>query len=125
MADDPPSFPLSGDGAALLERLAALDSLPRLRLLGRLAEGRQYVSELAREVSLSRPLVHMHLKRLEDAGLIRGHLELSRDGKAMKYFEIVPFDLQVNPAIVRDALALAPPPPKLPPSTDPSIHPMT
>jgi hypothetical protein len=35
----------------------------------------------------------MHLDRLEKAGLVTGQLELSADGKAMKYFELVPFEL--------------------------------
>ena len=39
------------------------------------------MSHLAREIGVSRPLVHMHLQRLEAAGLIVGHLELSEDGK--------------------------------------------
>ena len=32
----------------------------------------------------SRPLLYMHLDRLEKAGLVTGQLELSDDGKAMK-----------------------------------------
>jgi predicted transcriptional regulator len=31
--------------------------------------------------------MHLHLQRLEAAGLIVGSLELSEDGKAMKYYE--------------------------------------
>jgi hypothetical protein len=47
----------------------------------------------------------MHLDRLEKAGLVTGQLELSDDGKAMKYFELVPFELRVTPKTVVDALA--------------------
>jgi predicted transcriptional regulator len=50
----------------------------------------------------------MHLDRLEKAGLVSGSLELSDDGKAMKYFELVPFDLRVTPGAVIDALARDP-----------------
>ncbi|MGC4013194.1 MAG: winged helix-turn-helix domain-containing protein [Luteolibacter sp.] len=104
MVHEPSNSSSHPSGEALLRMLAALDSEPRLRLLARLAGGRQYVSELAREVALSRPLVHMHLKRLEDAGLIVGHLELSADGKAMKYYEIQPFSLHLTPGVIREAL---------------------
>ena len=55
-----------------------------------LKAGRHHVSGLAREVQLSRPLVHMHLQRLEAAGLVTGHLELSEEGKAMKFFDVTP-----------------------------------
>jgi predicted transcriptional regulator len=67
-----------------------------------------HVSELARRLGLSRPLLYMHLDRLEKAGLVSGSLELSDDGKAMKYFELVPFDLRVTPDAVIDALARDP-----------------
>ena len=46
----------------------------------------------------------MHLDRLEKAHLVRGHLELSDDGKAMKYYELAPFDLLVNADVVVEAL---------------------
>lgn len=90
----------SGDD--LLRVLAALANPHRLRILAILAGGRQYVSMLAREVNLSRPLVHLHLQRLEAAGLITGSLELSPDGKAMKWFEVVPFVLHLTPLDIID-----------------------
>jgi len=62
-----------------------------------------HVSRLAREVGLSRPLVHMHLQRLEAAGLVTGTLELSDDGKALKYFEVVPFAVRLTPEGVAEA----------------------
>jgi hypothetical protein len=36
---------------------------------------------------------------------VRGRLELSEDGKAMKYFELVPFELRVTAETVLSALA--------------------
>jgi hypothetical protein len=54
---------------------------------------------------MSRPLLYMHLDRLEKADLVTGHLELSEDGKAMKYLELVPFELRVTAETVVDALA--------------------
>jgi predicted transcriptional regulator len=69
-----------------------------------LSEGRVHVSELARRLGLSRPLLYMHLSWLEKAGIAVGHLELSPDGKAMKYFELAPFDLHLNVETVVAAL---------------------
>jgi len=76
----------------------------RLRVIAELAEGRVHVSELARRLGISRPLLYMHLDRLEKAGIVTGHLELSEDGKAMKYFELAPFELRLNAEIVTAAL---------------------
>jgi ArsR family transcriptional regulator len=84
-------------GDELLAMLSALDSPWRIRILAILARGNDYVSNIAREVGISRPLVHMHLKRLEEAGLVAGRLELSDDGKALKYFDVVPFTLTLTP----------------------------
>ncbi|MFE7135417.1 ArsR/SmtB family transcription factor [Streptomyces sp. NPDC057638] len=80
----------------LLAVLAAVGHAQRLRVVAELAGGRMYVSELARRLGVSRPLLYMHLERLEKAGLVVGSLELSSDGKALKYFELTDFDLHVT-----------------------------
>ena len=76
----------------------------RLRVIAALADGRVHVSELARRLGISRPLLYMHLDRLEKAGIVTGHLELSEDGKAMKYFELAPFELRLNADVITEAL---------------------
>ena len=90
-------------GDALIEIMAALANPIRLRIVGRLAGGRDYVSHLARDLGVSRPLLHMHLQRLEAAGLIAGALELSEDGKAMKYYEVTDFDLHLTASALAEA----------------------
>lgn len=90
----------------MAQTLAALSNPHRLRILAALSVGgRNYVSQLAREIGISRPLLHLHLSKLEEAGLVSSQLELSADGKALKYFEICPFHLELTPQIVA---ALAP-----------------
>src|SRR5689334_3380494 len=91
----------SGDD--LVEMLAALANPLRLRIVAALAAGRDYVSHLAREIGVSRPLLHMHLQRLEAAGLIIGSLELSEDGKAMKYYTVTDFELHLSASAVAEA----------------------
>jgi DNA-binding transcriptional ArsR family regulator len=93
--------PPSGDD--LVAMLAALANPIRLRIIARLARGRDYVSHLAREIGISRPLLHMHLQRLEAAGLIVGHLELSEDGKAMKFYQVSDLDLHLTAATLAEA----------------------
>lgn len=92
---------LTGDD--LVRVLAALSNPHRLRILAVLAGGRVHVSQLARDVGLSRPLVHVHLQRLEAAGLITGHLELSDEGKAMKFFEVNAFAISLTPKALAEA----------------------
>ena len=90
-------FPRNGD--QLLAMLAALANPHRLRIIAALASGgRNYVSQLARELGISRPLLHLHLQKLEDAGLVASQLELSHDGKALNYFEVRSFDVELTPA---------------------------
>jgi hypothetical protein len=45
----------------------------------------------------------MHLQRLEAAGLVVGTLELSEDGKAMKFFEVTPFLYELTPRTIAEA----------------------
>lgn len=89
----------------LLATLTAIAHPLRLRIIAELAGGRVHVSELARRLAMSRPLLYMHLDRLEKAGLVTGQLELSGDGKAMKYFALVPFEVRVTAETVVRALA--------------------
>ena len=81
----------------LAQLFDALSHPVRVQILAQLASQREYVSELARILGISRPLLYMHLQKLEAAGLVRGSLQLSEDGKAMKFFEIVPFRIRLSP----------------------------
>src|SRR5215472_10765511 len=89
----------------LVAMLTAIAHPLRLQIIAELAGGRVHVSELARRLGMSRPLLYMHLDRLEKAGLVTGQLELSKDGKAMKYFELVPFEMRITAETVVRALA--------------------
>jgi DNA-binding transcriptional ArsR family regulator len=90
--------------AELLAVLTAVANPLRLRIVAELSGGRVHVSELARRLGISRPLLYMHLDRLEKAGLIDGQLELSEDGKAMKYFALTPFEVQLTPKEITAAV---------------------
>ena len=87
-------------GDDLLRVLATLASPHRLRVVAALVTGPNYVSQLARELGISRPLLQGHLKKLESAGLVSAHLELSEDGKAMKYYVVNPFALHLTPQTI-------------------------
>jgi DNA-binding transcriptional ArsR family regulator len=88
----------------LLVTLTAIAHPLRLRIIAELTHGRVHVSELARRLGMSRPLLYMHLDKLERAEMVTGHLELAGDGKAMKFFELAPFELRVTAGTIADAL---------------------
>jgi DNA-binding transcriptional ArsR family regulator len=95
--------PLTGD--RMLSVLLALANPHRLRVLAALrSKGRNYVSQLAREVGISRPLLHLHLQKLEEAGLVISKLELSNDSKALNFFEVTDFGFELSPASIAAAV---------------------
>jgi predicted transcriptional regulator len=91
-------------GDRLLQMLSALANPQRLRILAALNERQAYVSELARELNMSRPLMHMHLQRLETAGLIEGRHEVSAEGKALRYYKVADFHDQLTPKRISEAV---------------------
>ncbi|HEX3962005.1 MAG TPA: helix-turn-helix domain-containing protein [Trebonia sp.] len=90
-------------GDELLKVLATLANPHRLRVVASLTDERNYVSALARDLGISRALLQVHLRKLESAGLVTSSVEVSDDGKAMKFYEVAPFALYLTP----EAIAVA------------------
>ena len=90
-------------GNQFLLMLSALANPHRLRILAALSERQAYVSELARELKISRPLLHMHLQTLEKGGLVVGRHEVSADGKALRYYEVTGLDERLTPERIIEA----------------------
>lgn len=93
--------PMTGD--ELLALFEALANPHRLRIIAILADGKQYVSQLAREAEMSRPLLYMHLQKMEKAGIVKTEMKISEDGKAMKFYELLPFEFRITPELIREA----------------------
>lgn len=92
----PSASPASPQPPLLVSQLLAIASTQRMRILAALASEISHVSELARRLAMSRPLLYLHLNKLEQAGFVRSYMEISNDGKAHKYFQLKPFTLIVN-----------------------------
>jgi predicted transcriptional regulator len=90
-------------GDDLLRVLATLANPHRLRVIAALAAERNYVSQLARELDISRALLQVHLRKLQAVGLVSADIEVSEDGKAMKFYEVTPFALQLTPQTIMAA----------------------
>jgi predicted transcriptional regulator len=91
-------------GDQLLKMLSALANPHRFRILAALRARRVHVSELARELGIGRPLLHMHLQVLEKAGLVVGHHEVSAEGKALRFYEVADFDEELTPERITEAV---------------------
>ena len=97
--------PVFVTGNQMLRVLLALANPHRLRIVAELrSKGRNYISQLARDVGISRPLLHLHLQKLEEAGLVTSKLELSGDGKALNFFEVTDFSFDLCPASITAAI---------------------
>jgi len=95
-------------GDEMVRIMAALSNPHRMRVVATLVKGANYVSQLARELEISRPLLQVHLRRLEAAGLVTSELRISEEGKAMKFYTVEPFALHLDPeTIARGASTLS------------------
>lgn len=89
------------DSDLFLRQLQALASPVRLWIVAELhREGAQYVSELARTAGISRPLLKMHLRKLEDAALVTSKIRTAENGKSANFFQVTSFDLPLTPETI-------------------------
>ena len=91
-------------GEGLLRVLATLANPHRLKVVAALTQERNYVSQLARELDISRALLQVHLRKLEAAGLVSATIEVSEDGKAMKFYEVTHFTVLLTPEAIASAV---------------------
>ncbi|MFE2728082.1 ArsR/SmtB family transcription factor [Kitasatospora sp. NPDC059327] len=91
-------------GDSLVRILATLSNPHRLRVIAAVAQRRNYVSRLARELGISRALLQVHLRKLEAVGLISSELELSEDGKALKFYQATSFAFYLTPQSIMTAV---------------------
>lgn len=62
------------DKKSLAKLLDALGNEHSLKIMSILASGEYFVSELAKMVGISRPLLYLHLKKLENTGLVESEI---------------------------------------------------
>ena len=81
-----------------------LSNKHRLCIIAALSEKRKYTSELASELEISRPLLYLHLQKLEEVGILKGKTELGKRGRARKYYELCNFELYLNGKTIKEML---------------------
>ena len=86
--------------AALLNTLGNKHSLA---ILAELADGEQYVSELAEKIGISRPLLYLHLKKLENVGLAEGEIRhFDEPPYTKKYYRANDFHIDMTLEQIKD-----------------------
>jgi len=69
----------------------------RLKLLYLLSENERYVYELSKDLDISRQVIQLHLKRLENAGFVESDLRLEDDdNRAKKFYRLKEFDVKLE-----------------------------
>jgi len=82
----------------LVEKLSALGHIYRLKIVTALTEEEKYLSEIAKEVGISRALANVHLKKLREAGLVKTRVLLLEDeARALRYYELNDFHIELSP----------------------------
>lgn len=78
----------------LAQLLNALGNEYSLLIMATLADGECYVSELAKIVGISRPLLYLHLKKLENAGLVASEIRhFEEPPYTKKFYKAKDFEL--------------------------------
>lgn len=80
----------------IIDLCEVLSNKHRLCIIAALSEKRKYTSELTRELEISRPLLYLHLRKLEEMGILKGKTELGKGNRARRYYELCDFELCLN-----------------------------
>lgn len=95
------------DKKSLAQLLDALGNEHGLTIMAVLAEGECYVSELAKNVGISRPLLYLHLKKLENAGLVESELRhFDEPPYTKKFFKAKDFELKLSLSMIKEIMKL-------------------
>ena len=94
------------DKKKLAEILNALGNEHSLKIIGILANGERYVSELAKEVGISRPLLYLHLKKLENVGLVESEIRhFDEPPYTKKFYRAKNFELTLSLSRIREVIS--------------------
>jgi len=75
----------------------ALSHPLRLKILHMLSKREWYVYELAKELNVSRQVLYLHLKKLENAGFVESDIRLEDDDpRAKKFFRLKEFKVDIG-----------------------------
>ncbi len=95
------------DKESLARLLDALGNEHSLKIISILASGECFVSELAKMVGISRPLLYLHLKKLENSGLVESEIRhFEEPPYTKKFYRAKNFELKLSLDIIKDIVLL-------------------
>ena len=95
------------DKESLTRLLDALGNEHSLKIISILAGGECFVSELAKMVGISRPLLYLHLKKLENAGLVESEIRhFEEPPYTKKFYKAKNFELKLSLDIIKNIVLL-------------------
>jgi len=81
----------------LAKKLSALGHPTRIRILMELTKGENYLSEVAKNVGISRALAKVHLKKLRASGLVESRiLTMEEEARALRFYKILDFSFNIS-----------------------------
>ena len=87
------------------EKLKALGHPIRLRIIKLLTEEGvdMYLNEIANRLSINRANAKIHLKNLENAGILKSRVVLVEgEAKALRFYKLLDFDIRVSPEKLKE-----------------------
>lgn len=95
------------DKKSLAQLLDALGNEHSLKIMSILASGEYFVSELAKMVGISRPLLYLHLKKLENAGLVESEIRhFEEPPYTKKFYKAKNFELILSLDKIKEIVSL-------------------
>ncbi|MDO8724964.1 MAG: ArsR family transcriptional regulator [Candidatus Methanoperedens sp.] len=95
------------DKDSLVLVLDALGNEHSLKVMAILASGECFVSELAKMVGISRPLLYLHLKKLESAGLVESEIRhFEEPPYTKKFYKAKNFELKLSLNSIKEIVKL-------------------
>jgi len=95
------------DKQSLVQILDALGNEHSLKVMAILASGECFVSELAKMVGISRPLLYLHLKKLENAGLVESEIRhFEEPPYTKKFYKAKNFELKLSLNSIKEIVKL-------------------
>ncbi len=92
---------------SLAKLLDALGNEHSLKIMSILARGECFVSELAKMVGISRPLLYLHLKKLENAGLVESEIRhFEEPPYTKKFYKAKNFELILSLDTIKEIVSL-------------------
>jgi len=88
----------------IINLCGTLSNKHRLCIIAALSGKRKYISELASELEVSRHILYLHLRNLEEVGILKGKTELGKSNRARRYYELCDFELCLNGKKIKEML---------------------